>query len=322
MDQAFRFATWLAAWLTVALLVWIAGTIGYEAAPGFKEFGLRFLTTRQWDPNAHSFGILPQIWGTVYSSALALLLATGLGLAVAILLGEHLLAQSIRDLMRRLGFGTSGPASWLPDKCESLLNTLVELLAAIPSVVYGLWGIFVLIPLLRPACNWLNSHFGSVPFFSTPLSGPGLLPAVLVLAIMIVPTITAVSRDALFGVPRSLREGAYAVGARRWETILGMTLPAAAQGIIGAVVLGLGRALGETMALAMLVGNANTVKLSLFSPANTLAALLANTFPEAGRDQVPVLMYAALVLMGITLAVNVLGTLVLQRAGVVGKEPS
>jgi phosphate transport system permease protein len=150
--------------------------------------------------------------------------------------------------------------------------------------------------------------------FSTDLSGPGVLPAVVVLSIMILPTITAISRDALTSVPPKLRMAAYGLGATRWETIVGVILPTASRGIFGGMVLAFGRALGETMALAMLVGNANNISLSLFSPANTLAALLANNFSEAGPKEVGILMYAALVLLGITLVVNILGEIILQRA--------
>jgi phosphate transport system permease protein len=195
-----------------------------------------------------------------------------------------------------------------------VLKNLIELLAAIPSVVYGLWGIFVIIPLLRPMCNWLHDHLGWVPLFGTSLSGPGMLPAALVLAIMILPTISAISRDALVSVPPKLREAAYGLGATKWEAILAVIIPTAQTGILGSVLLAFGRALGETMALAMLVGNANVISWSLFSPASTLAALLANNFPEASRSQVGVLMYAALVLMGITLLVNIVGALVLQSS--------
>ena len=155
---------------------------------------------------------------------------------------------------------------------------------------------------------------GGIPLFKTALCGPGMLPAAIVLAIMILPTISAISRDALVSVPPKLREAAYGLGATRWEALLSVILPTAQTGIFGAVLLAFGRALGETMALAMLVGNANVISWSLFSPANTLAALLANTFPEAKQEQVGVLMYAALVLMGITLLVNIFGALILQRA--------
>jgi phosphate transport system permease protein len=192
-----------------------------------------------------------------------------------------------------------------------VFRTIVELLAAIPSVVYGLWGIYVVIPAIRPLTDWLSQSLGWIPFFGSTLSGPGLLPAALVLAIMILPTIAAVSQDALRSVPLKTKQAAYGMGATHWEAILQVIIPAAATGIFGALVLGLGRALGETMALAMLVGNSNQISLSLFSPANTLAALLALNFPEAGPNEIEVLMYAALVLMLITLAVNVAGSLIM-----------
>jgi phosphate transport system permease protein len=179
-----------------------------------------------------------------------------------------------------------------------------------------LWGLFVIIPLIRPACNWLHMKMGWFALFGTNLSGPGVLPAVIVLSIMVLPTITAISRDALVSVPPKLRMAAYGLGATQWETILAVILPTASRGIVGGILLAFGRALGETMALAMLVGNSNTISISLFSPANTLAALLANAFPEAHRREVGVLMYAALVLLGITLAVNVIGAFILQRASV------
>ncbi len=202
----------------------------------------------------------------------------------------------------------------MPERMEQILKNLIELLAAIPSVVYGLWGLFVVIPLIRPVCDWLHMKMGWFPLCSTDLSGPGVLPAVLVLSIMILPTITAISRDALVSVPPKLRMAAYGLGATPWETIMAVILPTAARGIMGGILLAFGRALGETMALAMLVGNANSITLSLFSPANTLAALLANTFPEAQHKEVGILMYAALVLLGITLIVNMVGAFILQRA--------
>jgi phosphate transport system permease protein len=204
---------------------------------------------------------------------------------------------------------------FLPPKLAQVFRTTVELLAAIPSVVYGLWGIFVVVPAIRPLANWLHATLGWIPFFGTTLSGPGMLPAALVLAIMILPTVAAVSQDALTLVPYKIKEAAYGLGTTRWEAILRVLLPTARAGIFGALVLGFGRALGETMALAMLVGNSNQISLSLFSPANTLAALLANNFPEAGAKQVGVLMYAALILLGITLAVNIAGAVIIQRAG-------
>jgi phosphate transport system permease protein len=203
---------------------------------------------------------------------------------------------------------------FLPARLALLFRTTVELLAAIPSVVYGLWGIFVVVPAIRPAASWLHEHLGAIPIFGTTLSGPGLLPAAIVLAIMILPTVAAVSQDALRGVPYRVKEAAYGMGTTRWEAILKVMLPTAATGIFGALVLGFGRALGETMALAMLIGNSNQLSISLFSPANTLAALLALNFPEAGPRETQVLMYAALVLLAITLLVNIAGEAIMLRS--------
>lgn len=313
-NRVFRALTHGCAWLTVALVVYIVLTIGVQAAPAMRQYGLGFITETEWDSNAGVYGILPQIWGTLYSSLLALVLGSLLGISVAVFLSEHFLSTAVFTLLRV--FGKQFHPFWgkLPDRLENLLRNLIELLAAIPSVVYGLWGIFVVIPAIRPLCNAIHDKLGWLPLFSTKLSGPGMLPAAIVLAIMVLPTISAISRDALAAVPPKLREAAYGLGATQWEAIFAVILPAASKGIFGAIILGFGRALGETMALAMLVGNANVVSVSLFSPANTLAALLANTFPEAGTKEIPVLMYAALVLLAITLAVNILGAAILQRA--------
>ncbi|HET6898445.1 MAG TPA: phosphate ABC transporter permease subunit PstC [Vicinamibacteria bacterium] len=313
-NVAFLWTCQAFAWLTLALVAFIVLRIAWAAAPAIGQQGLGFMTGRVWDPNQHAYGILPEVWGTLYSSVLALVIGGLFGVAAAIFLSEGFLAAGVFALLKL--FKVEHAPVWrdLPDRIEDLLRNLIELLAAIPSVVYGLWGLFVVIPLLRPSANWLHANLGWVPFFGTTLSGPGMLPAVLVLAIMILPTVTALSRDALVSVPSKLRMAAYGMGATRWETILAVILPTASRGVFGAVVLAFGRALGETMALAMLVGNSNRISVSLFSPANTLAALLANNFPEAGRNEVGVLMYAALVLLAITLAVNIMGSLILQRA--------
>lgn len=310
-DRSFRLLCRAFAWGCALLVGYIVLQIAVQATPAVQERGLGFITGTVWDPNEEKFSILPEIWGTLYSSLLALAISTAFGVAVALFLAEGFLAEGIMTVLKRLGL-----QHWqrLPDRAEQLLRNLIELLAAIPSVVYGLWGIFVVIPALRPVAGWFFEQFSFVPFFSTPLSGPGMMPAVIVLSIMLLPTITALSRDALVSVPGKLRMAAYGMGATRWETILAVILPTAARGIFGALVIAFGRALGETMALAMLVGNANRISLSLFSPANTLAALLANSFPEAGPKEVSVLMYAALVLLGITLIVNILGSLLLMRA--------
>jgi phosphate transport system permease protein len=288
-DRAFRALAVSGAFLLLGVLALILWEIGGKALPGIGEHGVSFLTSTTWDVKEGKFGILPAIWGTLYSSFLALLIGGAFGVCMAIFLTQDFLAPQLAQVFR----------------------TIVELLAAIPSVVYGLWGIFVLVPAVRPAADWLHESFGAIPFFGTSLSGPGMLPAALVLAIMILPTVAAVSQDALRQVPYKIKEAAFGMGATRWEAILRVLLPAARNGIFGALVLGFGRALGETMALAMLVGNSNQISLSLFAPANTLAALLALNFPEAGPKEVPVLMYAALVLLAITLLVNIAGSAIM-----------
>lgn len=288
--KGFTLFTKIGAWFVILLVVYILFKIGGHAVPAFKKYGLGFLTSTTWDANREVFGILPEIWGTLYTSFIALIIGGFFGVTIAIFLTQD----------------------FLPAKLERIFQTIIELLAAIPSVVYGLWGIFVLIPFIRPFANFLHDYLGWIPFFGSSLAGPGILPASLVLAIMILPTIAAISKDALMLVPPKIKEAAYGMGTTRWEAILKVMLPTASNGIFGAMILGLGRALGETMALAMLVGNSNQMTLSLFSPGNTLAALLASNFPEAGELETQVLMYAAMTLLFITLLVNIIGQAVLN----------
>ncbi|VVO65951.1 MULTISPECIES: phosphate ABC transporter permease subunit PstC [Pseudomonas] len=292
VDRTFRALARIGVVLILALVFALVFEVGRKALPGMEKHGLDVLFGTVWDVNQGKYGILPAIWGTLYSAFIALLIAGVFGVSMAIFLTQD----------------------FLPAQLAAIFRTIVELLAAIPSVVYGLWGIYVVIPAIRPLTDWLNSELGWIPFFGTTLSGPGLLPAALVLAIMILPTIAAVSQDALTAVPMKTKQAAYGMGTTHWEAILKVMVPSAATGIFGSLVLGLGRALGETMALAMLVGNANNISLSLFAPANTLAALLALNFPEAGPNEVEVLMYAALVLMFITLLVNVIGSMIMVYA--------
>ncbi len=288
-DRIFFASAALGALSIIALVAYILWEIGGQAAPAIHTSGAAFLVGTGWDVQKASFGILPQIWGTLYSSLLALLIGGFVGITIAIFLTQDFLPPGIAVAFR----------------------TLIEMLAAIPSVVFGLWGIFVVIPFIRPGANWLYEHAGFIPFFGSSLSGPGMLPAVIVLAIMILPTVAAISQDAIGLVPYKIKEAAYGMGTTRWEAILKVIVPTASGGIFSALVLGFGRALGETMALAMLIGNANQISLSLFSPANTLASLLASNFPEAAQVERQALMYAALVLLAITLVVNVIGTLIL-----------
>jgi phosphate transport system permease protein len=291
-DKLLRAVVWGAAAVILVLVAYIVFELGRQALPAMLEFGPEFLYSTTWDVQAKEFGILPEIWGTLYSSLLALLLGGVLGVAIAIFLTQDFLDHRVSNVFR----------------------TIVEMLAAIPSVVYGLWGIYVLIPLIRPGANWLHDTLGWFPFFGTSLSGPGMAPAALVLAVMILPTVAAISVDAFKRVPYKVKEAAYGMGTTRWEAILKVMLLSASSGILAALVLGFGRALGETMALAMLIGNSNQISLSLFAPANTLASLLASSFPEAGPIEVQALMYVALALLAITLLVNILGLWVMKAA--------
>lgn len=288
-DRAFRSVAFGAGALVVVLMAFIIWKIGVQAAPAIADHGLTFLTTAVWNPAEGEFGILAEIWGTLYSSLLALAIAGFFGVGVAIFLTQDFLDARLARVFR----------------------TVIEMLAAIPSVVYGLWGIYVVIPALRPIADWLNASFGFIPLFSTSLSGPGMAPAVVVLAIMVLPTVAAISQDAFTLIPYKVKEAAYGMGTTKWEAILKVMLPTASSGIFASLVLGFGRALGETMALAMLIGNSNQISWSLFSPANTLASLLASQFPEAGRPEVQALMYAAIVLLVISIAVNAAGTLIM-----------
>jgi phosphate transport system permease protein len=314
VDWFFRKLCLVFAGLSAVLVAFIVLRIVTAAVPAMKQYGLGFLTGTTWDPNKDQFAVLPEIWGTLYTAILALIVGSAFGLAAAIFLSEGYLAETVFRILRIFNLDASPSWTKLPDQVELLLKNLIELLAAIPSVVYGLWGLFVVIPMLRPLCNWMHDRMSWFPLFSTDLSGPGVLPASLVLSIMILPTITAISRDALTSVPPKIRMAAYGMGATRWETILAVLVPTASRGIIGGIILAFGRALGETMALAMLVGNANVINMSLFSPANTLAALLANNFPEARGKEIGVLMYAAVVLLAITMLVNMIGSMIIQRA--------
>ncbi|AFZ13906.1 phosphate ABC transporter membrane protein 1, PhoT family [Crinalium epipsammum PCC 9333] len=290
-DRGFIWVTRLFAVGVAAILLWIAVQVAIAALPAISEFGLSFLASSTWNPVNEDYGVLAPVYGTLVSSFIALLLAVPIGVGTAVLLSEN----------------------FLPPNVRLVLVFLVELLAAIPSVVYGLWGIFVLIPSLKQLGGWLHSNFGWLPIFSTPPSGASMLPAGLILTIMILPIITAISRDALISVPPELRQAAIGLGATRWETIFQVIIPAAFSGIVSAVMLALGRAMGETMAVTMVIGNSNKISPSLLAPANTISSLLANQFAEASGIQVAALMYAALILFILTLLVNILAELIVIR---------
>ncbi|ABA22093.1 phosphate ABC transporter membrane protein 1, PhoT family [Trichormus variabilis ATCC 29413] len=291
LDRGFIWLTRIFALAIAGTLLWIALQVTIAAWPAIKEFGIGFLAKSTWNPVNNDYGVLPQVYGTIISSFIGLLIAVPIGVGTAVLLSED----------------------FLPVKVRTVLVFLVELLAAIPSVVYGVWGIFVLVPITTNIGRWLHSSLGWLPLFSTPPTGPGMLPAGIILAIMTLPIITAISRDALISVPPSLRQASLGLGATRWETIFQILIPSAFSGIVSAVMLALGRAMGETMAVTMLIGNSNNISLSLLAPANTISSLLANQFSEASGLQVAALMYAALVLFVLTLAVNILAEFIVLR---------
>lgn len=291
VDTIFLTILRAAALAVMGVLIWMTVEIGVSAIPAIQAFGLNFLVDTTWDPVAEEYGGLTFVYGTVASSVIAMLFAVPVGLGVAIFLTEDFLPK------------------WLLVP----ISFLVELLAAIPSVVYGLWGIFVMIPILRPAQLWVFDNFSWIPLFGTPY-GPGLFTAGLLLSIMILPTIASISRDVLQSIPRSLRNGSLALGATRWETIFRVILPAGTSGIVGACVLGLGRALGETMAVTMVIGNTPQISASIFAPAYTISALLANEFNEANTDlHLGALFFAGLLLFGVTLLVNIFAEIFVRR---------
>jgi phosphate transport system permease protein len=296
-DRIYRGAILGFALCVPILLLLIFVEVGVAGWPALRQFGFKFLTSSTWDPVSGEFGAAPAIFGTIATSMIALVIATPLALGGAIFLSEF-------------------SPTWL----RQPLSFFVDLLAAVPSVVYGLWGVFFLLPLLREhVMPFLRDtlHLGATPFFTGPAYGPSVLAAGLILSIMVLPYIAAVSREVLMAVPRSQREAALALGATRWETITGAVVPYARSGIIGGVILGLGRALGETMAVTMVIGNRHDLSASLFSPGYTMASLIANEFSEATSDlHLAALMAVGFVLFLITLIVNGIARwLVWQTAG-------
>jgi len=291
-DRIFSNLTLIFALVIVGILLTLVIILNIDAAPAISKFGLSFISSTSWDPVKESFGALPAIFGTLLSSAIALIIAVPISLGAAIFLVD--LSPS----------WIKGPGSFL-----------IEMLAAIPSVIIGLWGIFVLVPVVRrPIESWLGSHLGVLPLFRGPPFGVGFLAAGIILAIMIIPIITAVSRDAMRAVPDQQREAMLALGATRWETIRRAVLPYCRSGLVGAVILGLGRALGETMAVTMVIGNAYKLTPSLFSPGTTIASKIASEFSEATSDVfIGSLVELALVLFAVTLLVNVVARLLVWR---------
>ena len=274
--------------MLIALVCGIGVVLAYQSMPSIQKFGLSFWRTEIWDPVAGEFGALPFIWGTLYSSVLALMIATPVALGIAIFISEL-----------------------CPAVLRQPLVFVTELLAAIPSIVYGLWGIFVLVPAVRAVETSLPDSMRKLPLFSGPPLGLGMLSAALILAVMVIPFISSISREVLKSVPPAQREGAYALGATRFEAIRAAVFYART-GIIGAVMLGFGRALGDTMAVTMVIGNNPKVAVSLFAPQYTMAAVVANEFAEAAeRLYLSALVEIGLVLFIITLIINSLSRLLI-----------
>jgi phosphate transport system permease protein len=291
-DGLFYWATLIFAALILVLVVWLGIQLVLASWPALKEFGPKFLTSSKWDPVEEIYGAWPYIYGTLMSSFLALLLAVPVGLGTAIFLAEL-----------------------APKWVRTPLSFMVELLAAVPSVVYGLWGTLVMVPAIRPFQEWLSVHASGLPvvgrLFQGAQFGQSLMAGGLILAIMILPFITAVSREVIKAVPKTQREAAFGLGSTHWEAISGPILRTARSGIIGAIILGLARALGETMAITMVIGNGNDTSGSLFAAANTLSSKLALEFAEASGGQQSALMYLALTLFCITIVVNSIARLLI-----------
>ena len=291
VDGGFKNIVVILALSVAIILVGILVVVFFGGLESMGRYGWKFLVTSDWNPVDDEYGAGAAIYGTLVTSFLSLLIAIPLGVGTAIFITENI----------------------IPRKAREVIGVMVELLAAIPSVVLGLWAIFVMEPFIRPALELLHIVLGWLPFFSTPPMGPGTLPAVLILVVMILPIITAISRDSLNQVPTNLRQAAYGIGTTRWGAILNVILPAAVSGIVGGVMLALGRAMGETMAVTMIIGNSNNFNLSLLAPGNTIASMLANQFGEADGSQVSSLMYAAFILIILTLIVNIFAQWMVKR---------
>ncbi|HYF40291.1 MAG TPA: phosphate ABC transporter permease subunit PstC [Gemmatimonadales bacterium] len=291
-DKAYKLALTGTAVLIPILLGFLVYELWSGASLAMARYGFGFVTSSTWDPVAEEFGAFPLIFGTLLSSLIALLIAVPLSLGVAIYLTE-----------------------FAPKAVRQPVAFLIGLLAAIPSVVYGLWGIFVLIPVLRTtAFPLLRDALGFLSLFKGPIYGPSMLAAGIILAIMVMPYVMSVAREVLLAVPNTQREAALALGATRWEAVTTAVVPYARSGLIGAVILGLGRALGETMAVTMVIGNRHEIAASLFAPGYTMAAAIANEFSEAVGDlHLSALAYVAFVLFLVTVAVNAGARLLIWR---------
>ncbi len=295
-DRFFRRLTQGFAILVLLSVVGILVTLLSGSWPALKTFGLGFLASKEWNPVTGQFGALAPLYGTVITSVIALLVGVPVSFGIALVITE----LAPRWLKRPIGVA-------------------IELLAAIPSIIYGMWGLFVFAPVFAAHLQpWLTEHVGSWPIlgllFEGPPMGIGMLTAGLILAIMIIPFMAAVMRDVFETVPASLRESAYALGCTTWEVVWRVILPYTRVGVIGGIMLGLGRALGETMAVTMVIGNSYKLTASLFSPGSTIASTIASQFSEASAGvSVGSLIYLALILFGVTLLVNIVARTLVWR---------
>ncbi|MBE9256652.1 MULTISPECIES: phosphate ABC transporter permease subunit PstC [Aphanizomenonaceae] len=294
-DKGFTWIVYLFAGITVAILFVMTWVIFKQAEPAIGKFGLGFLWGQDWDTGNQIFGALPYIYGTLVSSAIAVLLTIPVGISIALVTSED----------------------FLPNPVKSTIAFVIELIAAIPSVIIGLWGIFVFIPVITPIEKWLGSTFGFIPLFNTQdPAGNNMLTAGIVLAIMTLPAMAAISRDVLMVIPKELRSSSMALGGTRWETIFRVLLPAGFSGMVSATMLSLGRALGETMAVTMLIGNSAQISISLLDPAYNIPAVLANEFAEAEPGlHIGALGYLGLILFALTLAINIAAVLIVEWVG-------
>jgi phosphate transport system permease protein len=299
-DAAFGWVLRAAGITVLVVLALMIATTTFHAWPVFRHAGLGFLTGRIWNPGTSrtgitgTYGALPFIYGTLVTSAIALVIGVPLSIGVAL---------SVTEVM--------------PQRLRRPLSYAVDLLAAVPSVVYGLWGVLFFVPVvLRPVMDGLANTLGkAIPFFAPPVTSVNLFAAGVVLAIMILPIVAAITREVFAAVPEGERQGAYALGATRWEVISRVVLPRSRAGIVGASMLGLGRALGETIAVALLIGGRAAIDAGLFHPGYSIAALIANTFQESAPEAVKALIAIGVTLFGITIIVNVIARLIVWRFG-------
>ena len=290
-DRFFRLALQSVAALILLAALALTWQLGWTSRATWAKFGFSFLFTSTWDPVNDQFGALPFLFGTAVTSALAMLIAVPLGVGSAVFLTEL-----------------------APRRLADVLCFAIELLAAVPSVILGLMGVFILVPAVRAVEPFLTRTLGFLPFFRGAPYGVGLLAAGLILALMVLPYITTITREVLLTVPRPLKEGMYALGATRWEVVRGVSLPHARSGVIGACFLALGRALGETMAVTMVIGNAPRISASLFAPGYSMAAVIANELAEAASDaHLSALIAIGFALLVVTVIINGLARLMIYR---------